>query len=303
MYKTAFLCTNCWNACDDDVNSMYVCKHCNSSRTMINLENSFDLWDGLTDEEKQEEINVIKKFGKPYCSGEKITNMRERAKNGFIHSMPVTTCDVHSNYKILGPVYYQINDGGIGASLNNKAKEYERLMNDMGREGLLSDKAYSVSETIDAFERLVGIFGGGLSAPAKDSLGQNSNMFDIAFFIAIEELKKRAYTMGANAIIGMKQDLDLDTNGFQHFYLQAYGTAVKTETSDEELTIEDVNHEMRICSANSKKIYGGGIRDVDVVEIDTSEKTIKCPVCGLEQRSDRYKCWNCGVEFKHIYKD
>ena len=51
--------------------------------------------------------------------------------------------------------------------------------------------------------------------------------FDRAFFIATEELKKRALRMGANAIIGMRQDIDIDSNGFQYFYMQMYGTAVQ----------------------------------------------------------------------------
>ncbi len=33
--------------------------------------------------------------------------------------------------------------------------------------------------------------------------------------------------MGANAIVGMRQDIDIDSNGFQYFYMQMYGTAVK----------------------------------------------------------------------------
>ena len=57
------------------------------------------------------------------------------------------------------------------------------------------------------------------------SVGQNE--FDKAFFIAVEELKKRAARMGADAVIGMRQDIDLDTNAFTYFYLQMYGTAVK----------------------------------------------------------------------------
>ena len=43
----------------------------------------------------------------------------------------------------------------------------------------------------------------------------------------LEELKKRAARMGADAVIGMRQDIDLDTNAFTYFYLQMYGTAVK----------------------------------------------------------------------------
>ena len=57
------------------------------------------------------------------------------------------------------------------------------------------------------------------------SAGQND--FDKAFFIAVQELKARASILKADAIICMRQDLDLDTNGFQYFYMQMYGTAVK----------------------------------------------------------------------------
>ena len=57
------------------------------------------------------------------------------------------------------------------------------------------------------------------------SVGQND--FNKAFFIVVEELKKRAARMGADAVIGMRQDIDLDTNAFTYFYLQMYGTAVK----------------------------------------------------------------------------
>ena len=57
------------------------------------------------------------------------------------------------------------------------------------------------------------------------SVGQND--FEAAFFIATEELKKRAKMVGADAVICMRQDIDMDTNGFAYFYLQMYGTAVK----------------------------------------------------------------------------
>lgn len=57
------------------------------------------------------------------------------------------------------------------------------------------------------------------------SAGQND--FDKAFYIAVQELKSRASILNADAIISMRQDIDMDTNGFQYFYLQMYGTAVK----------------------------------------------------------------------------
>jgi uncharacterized protein YbjQ (UPF0145 family) len=57
------------------------------------------------------------------------------------------------------------------------------------------------------------------------SAGQND--FDKAFYVAVQELKSRASILKADAIISMKQDIDLDTTAFQYFYLQMYGTAVK----------------------------------------------------------------------------
>ena len=57
------------------------------------------------------------------------------------------------------------------------------------------------------------------------SVGQSD--FEKAFFVAVQELKKRAGLLGADAIIAMRQDIDLDTTAFQFFYLQMYGTAVK----------------------------------------------------------------------------
>ena len=44
--------------------------------------------------------------------------------------------------------------------------------------------------------------------------------FEKAFFVAVQELKKRAASLGANAVIAMRQDIDLDTTAFQYFYLQ-----------------------------------------------------------------------------------
>ena len=33
--------------------------------------------------------------------------------------------------------------------------------------------------------------------------------------------------IGGDAIVAMRYDIDVDTTGIQHFYLQMYGTAVK----------------------------------------------------------------------------
>jgi hypothetical protein len=56
-------------------------------------------------------------------------------------------------------------------------------------------------------------------------LGESA--FEFAFYITVEELKKRAAMLGADAVVYMRQDIDLDTEVLQYFYLQMYGTAVK----------------------------------------------------------------------------
>ena len=121
----------------------------------------------------------------------------------------VSTGDIRKDYEIIGPVYFQISNKGIFSSTLSrlKAKYIEDIMK-MEREGTLSKRKMD-------WGFLYGEW----------SVGQND--FEAAFYIATEELKKRARIMGANAIIHMRQDVDLDTNSFAYFYLQMYGTAVK----------------------------------------------------------------------------
>lgn len=121
----------------------------------------------------------------------------------------VTTGDVKVDYEILGPVYFSVSNKGLfGSQLGTLVKKYKSEIETLKKESLMS------TEKADW-----GVLYGEFSA------GQND--FDKAFFIAVQELKARASILKADAIICMRQDLDLDTNGFQYFYMQMYGTAVK----------------------------------------------------------------------------
>lgn len=121
----------------------------------------------------------------------------------------VTTTDLKEDYEVIGPVFYQISNKGIVSSaLSQKKQQYSKMLTNRYYDGQASD------HKID-YGFLVGEW----------SVGQNN--FDSAFFIAVEELKLRAKRMGADAIVGMRQDIDIDTNGFSYFYLQMYGTAVR----------------------------------------------------------------------------
>ena len=121
----------------------------------------------------------------------------------------VTTGDLKNDYEILGPVYFSVSNKGLfGSQFGTLIKKYKGEIENLKKESLLT------KERADW-----GVLWGEFSA------GQND--FDKAFFIAVQELKSRASILQADAIVSMRQDLDLDTNGFQYFYLQMYGTAVK----------------------------------------------------------------------------
>ena len=123
--------------------------------------------------------------------------------------MPVTTCDIKQDYDIIAPVYFQLSNKGIFSSTYSQlVSKYTDKLSNMRSNGMISQGKVD-------WGFLYGEW----------SVGQND--FEKAFYIAVEELKLRAMQLGADAIIGMRQDIDLDTNGFAFFYLQMYGTAVK----------------------------------------------------------------------------
>ncbi len=121
----------------------------------------------------------------------------------------VTTGDINREYEILGPVYFQVSNKEVfGSALSSLVKKYKDQIASMKKQGTMSQERSD-------WGFLYGEW----------SVGQSD--FEKAFFVATEELKKRGEMVGADAIICMRQDIDMDTNGFAYFYLQMYGTAVR----------------------------------------------------------------------------
>lgn len=121
----------------------------------------------------------------------------------------VTTGDLKSEYEIIGPVYFQVSNKGLfGSALGTLMKKYKSQVEEMKKAGTMS------TDRSDW-----GFLWG------EWSVGQGD--FEKAFFIAVEELKERTRMLGGDAVVHMRQDIDIDTNGFAYFYLQMYGTAVK----------------------------------------------------------------------------
>ena len=121
----------------------------------------------------------------------------------------VTTGDLKRDYEVIGPVYFQVSNKGIFSSaLSVLVTQYSKELQQLKNNGALSEERSD-------WGFLYGEY----------SVGQSD--FEKAFYIAIQELKKRAAILHADAIISMRQDIDLDTNGFTFFYMQMYGTAVR----------------------------------------------------------------------------
>lgn len=126
-----------------------------------------------------------------------------------VNAVIVTTGDLKEDYEIIGPVFFQVSNKGIFSStLSDLVNKYSAEIEEMKNNALMSERRSDW-----------GFLWG------EYSVGQND--FEKAFFVATQELKKRALMLGGDAVVSMRQDIDLDTSGFQYFYLQMYGTVVK----------------------------------------------------------------------------
>lgn len=147
----------------------------------------------------------------PICGAEIKLPVRPAAKPvdhaSFIEKMPVTTCDIHQDYEIISPVYCGIaNYFGkfSGSQFDHLMAEYTKKLQDNAGKG---EKKWAVF--------------------VKNCTRSDSpEALEAAFYIGVEELKKRAAFLGANAVIGMRQEVSVDKNS-TGFCLQLYGTAVK----------------------------------------------------------------------------
>ena len=126
-----------------------------------------------------------------------------------VNAVIVTTGELKEDYEIIGPVYFQVSNKGIFSStLSELVNKYSAEIEEMKNHALMSERRSDW-----------GFLWG------EYSVGQND--FEKAFFVATQELKKRALMLGGDAVVSMRQDINLDTSGFQYFYLQMYGTVVK----------------------------------------------------------------------------
>ena len=141
----------------------------------------------------------------------KVANEKDRAASDHLISISdviVTTADLKQDYDVISPVFFQTSNKTtvFGSRWQSLVKKHsDRLQQaSIGYEGTIGDALHSLF----------------VNTPGNSE-------FHKAFFIGVGELQEMALKIGADAIVGVKIDFDLDTAGFQYFYFQMYGTAVK----------------------------------------------------------------------------
>ncbi len=162
-------------------------------------------WD--TDYKKE----MIKSKAAKEAAEERAAEAKQRAAEyrQKVNAVIVTTGDLKEDYEIIGPVYFQVSNKGLFSStLSDLVNKYSAEIEEMKNHALMSERRSDW-----------GFLWGEYSVAQND--------FEKAFFVATQELKKRALMLGGDAVVSMRQDIDLATSGFQYFYLQMYGTVVK----------------------------------------------------------------------------
>jgi uncharacterized protein YbjQ (UPF0145 family) len=117
----------------------------------------------------------------------------------------VTTGDLKEEYEIKGSVYFAVTSKKLFShtgELNRLAKKH----------GIEKGKSSTMSD-------LTHVLTGEWSADHQN--------FPTAFAICVAEIREQASNLGADAVVWMRQSINLDASGLQFFYMQVYGTAVR----------------------------------------------------------------------------
>ncbi len=121
----------------------------------------------------------------------------------------VTTGDLREPYEVIGPVFFQLSSRATpAAELAALVKKHRAAIAVQRARGLIYQPKFDWAHAMGEW-----------------CAGQTE--FDQAAFVAVQELKERAAMLGGDAIIGLRQDIALDSMSSQAFFLQMFGTAVK----------------------------------------------------------------------------
>ena len=138
------------------------------------------------------------------------TSLEMQLLTAELERVVVTTTDIDAPYDVLSPIFFQVSNKGVFSSDFSKLSSYYKTQ-------MEKKKPASSTPFVEHVD---------LGALWGES-GVSQSNWEEAFYICVEELKKRAYSIGADVVVGMRVDIDLDVNAVSFFYMQMYGTAVK----------------------------------------------------------------------------
>lgn len=148
-------------------------------------------------------------------------------------SFPVTSGDIPNRYEIVGMVCFSVGTrGGMLDYFITQKNIAQPLLDKLKNKDQVS-KGHNVSQVI------VGLgvnTAGHIGLSAKGSGASfRSDDLELAFFIAVREIRRRAIRLGADAVIGFRYDIDFDSNSnVLNFVATAYGTAVRVRHTNNE---------------------------------------------------------------------
>lgn len=130
----------------------------------------------------------------------------------------VSTGPIDRPHEVIGPVFFCLSSYGASAST------YARLTERYKREA----EAWNREDHIASDDLDWGYLWGQWTQVTTDH-----SEFDLAFYIAIQELRYRAAFLGGDAVVNMSAEINLNsevllsTTSSTSLYLQVHGTAVK----------------------------------------------------------------------------
>lgn len=120
----------------------------------------------------------------------------------------VTTGDLKREYEVIGPIYFQVSNKGFFTSKFSKLiKKYTAELKASQENPRMDDNDWRTTYAEHSFN--------------------TDSRFEKAFYVSVRELQLIAKDLGADAVVHLHQDIRMDTQGFQYFYMQLYGTAVR----------------------------------------------------------------------------
>jgi len=158
-------------------------------------------------EEREERIEKEKlEFEKKIEAKRKLISEMDKIK--------VSTTDIRKNYEVIGPVHFNIiNNSVLANPMSNLFSSYEKSRPE------IADASVKAS-TLNGWSSIYG------------RMCHDLSDYDKAFYVCVQELKKRAFLLGANAVIGMSYKMEFYADSSSYSYMQMCGTAIRITEDD-----------------------------------------------------------------------